>query len=448
MTDDLETTAAPTATTGSATTFNAVMDWPFNQLRGSLFARSLRCKLNRLENRRLSDDVAAATAVSDSGCLCGACGCATALSSSLTERPPGKEDISFLLGRFLSGSDPALARGSFEVDDDQRSNDDFVDDLASPPTPDNGIHGVLVNNFVMDDLDNVGEEEDEDEDERDEEDQQDKRSSAAPTRMDGSVSSGYGSEVDVQHGRDHEEKPMQETPHFSLQSSMIDADFLLGGRALGSACSLTTDDGSGDSSGLSTPLPSLMMGGSQENLPAEMVEESERSVGLVGVPDSAIPKTNFLTFKTGEETHKVATSKLNNLLNLLEKSSKVDSAKSPGPQRCDSAPSLVVDDVSRPLKGSGGSFNSMVEIKVTPPTNTAVASSPGCKSETEAATTARLQRELKETLSEPEKPRKLRKASSLKTGKTPPNTPGKSKIVRLVSQIYADLSMVASVASA
>jgi len=412
--------SAPVANAASLPT--GANAWPLNQLRGSLFARSLRCKLNRLEGRRLLDEAAAAatatTAASDSGCQCGACGCATALSTSLTERPPEGADISFLLGRFLSGSDPALARGSFDLDDDQRSTDgsSYIHDTRSPPTPDDGVHGVLVNPFVMDE-DDLGKAE--------EEEGHEERSRTEPIRLEGSISSGYGSELDVQHmngGKADDDERKTEVPQYSLQSSMIEADFLLGSRSLGSACSLTTDDDGSGSSGISTPLTSLMFG-SHETIPVEMAEEAERSSGLVAIPESALKKVepNYLTFKTGEETHRVATAKLNNLLNLLERSSENDSQESLRPKRCDSAPSLATSE-DRSSLDSIEISNSMVEIRVTPPNAPAV--------ETEAETTARLQRELKETLTEPEKPRKLRKASSLKSGKTPPNTPGKSKIVR------------------
>jgi len=383
---------------------------PLQQLRGSLFARSLRCKLNRLDARRFSHEDHEPAGLTQSECQCGACNTATVLSSSLTEKPP-ITDVNFLLGRFLSGSDPALARSHFE--DDGGPEEGFVDDTASPlasDAEDQDEDSVLVNEFVMDAEEEVNAE--------------DESESPKSSRNGGSLSSGFGSEVDVQRMNEEED----ETPPLQTQMDglVLDADFLLNGgganwmngcgRSLGSACSLTTDEEA--SSGISTPLQP-QHSSPHECLPLE--EETERRCGRV-VIESPEPPVNFLTFKTGAETHKVATAKLNNLLSLLENSQKQQRATSPRPHRCDSAPSLVAKDDRRALSG-GQNSSSLVEIRVTE-------APPKRDVEDEVATAARLQEELKETLAEPEKPRRLKKASSLKTGKTPPNTPGKSKIVR------------------
>ncbi len=394
-----------------------LQQWDREAVRKSLFAQTLQKKLRRLQGRRISEPADVMTAAKD--------GKAKLSKDDLFVRRKevnvvGNEDeeeeldleldkgrMSFLLGRFLSGSDPSLcstAAVSVSAYSSGSSRSSRSDSLEGGLNLEGGAFGgdVVERGKTEVAAENMTE---------------------PPTlKFLCSNSSGYGSERDI---REEESGAGTEVASTATDEDKDARDFLVPHAWVEKHFS---PNGS-NSSGYSTPTPTS----AATPTPVDFVRDSspafeshvsdadalsstpraDEGIFFSAKPHSPSPprrQPEFLTITSGEEKHKVATTKLNALIALLDSSSASSSSAKASSKLSRSAPDLLT--AKDFTYGQDASSDNCSGISTT-------------VNDVDGPRSLVMDDELKS-----EKPNKMRKASSLKTGKTPPGTPGRAKIVR------------------
>ncbi len=369
-----------------------------DMLKGAVFAQSLQKRLRKLQQRRTSEP-------SELTAEDPAAGGGGAVKDDLFALPGhGDEEekvgMSFMLGRFLSGSDPSLCSTAMSNYSSGRSSG------GGSVEEEDGGNALDPLDSVVGEMDDV-----------EEKGQEDGTLSKEKSKLLGSVSSGFCSEPDglsALESGDYLEPQQWVSKHFD-----------------GSNCSLDDDAGSG----ISTPIATNTAAAAfvRESSPAfescvtdddgvlsstPRADDYYMSAAFAPVARKEEAKREetpekdpgFLTITSGEEKHQVAKTKLNALISLLESSSPGSSMKRSSlkkgkdEKRFDSAPDLTARDFST---GHGAPIDIVIGDDMDGPRSLI------------------MDEELRA-----QKPSKMRRASSLKTGKTPPGTPGTRKIVR------------------
>ncbi len=400
-----------------------------DSLRGAVFAQTLQRRLRRLQGggRRTSEPTDAAAAAAEEGP-------AGMAKDDLFLNGAEEKGMSFMLGRFLSGSDPSLC---------STITSHCSSSSSSSSSRSNSLEGGGGANLDVIDIDDdveVAEEAVED-------------SKTAPS-VKTLCSSGYGSEPDMLSTVSAVSATDAADPKNQLlvPQAWVDTHFVIGGDT-------ASIDDDMDGSGISTPIASAALvretspafdcwdssssakndgdgfdataGGSVDDILSSTPRADDHLTVAMRAAAGSSPvytpkkeeeaspephkqQPDFLTITSGEEKHLVATSKLNALLSLLDSGGNSSTSSCLKKRRSkdklfDSAPDLSAKDFS----GGVGGCLAPVEIVV------------GGSSGDIGPKSLNMDDELRA-----QKPNKMRRASSLKSGKTPPGTPGRAKMVK------------------
>ncbi len=380
-------------------------------IKGAMFAQSLQRRLRKLQRRRTSEP--SELAGEEAADLHGQVAKDDLFALSLGQEEEAKGEMSFMLGRFLSGSDPSLCSTAM--------SNYSSDSSSSSSNSSNSVVEEKCEEEVLGHVDSaimpMEEEGVEEEGEK-----------LEKSKMLGSISSGYCSEPDVLSAvcaGDFLEPQQWVDRHFDGSNCSLEEEVGSGistpivvpnhassssfGRDTSPAFDNCVTDSTDDGVLSSTPRADDYLSAAFASRPAAeaRMEEKKKTEREETSPEK---ESEFMTITSGDDKHRVATSKLNALISLLDSSSPGSSLKKSTLKKnkddklFDSAPDLMARDFSA---GIGAPIDIIIGGDGDGPRSLVT------------------DEELRA-----QKPNKMRRASSLRSGKTPPGTPGTRKMVR------------------